>query len=207
MEFYFDVKCNHDMPYINTVTLLLKDGQLITLDRHSTIFQKTDRGNVCNMTWNEPYEWSGERELPLPAPKEFVGAKLVDYDVEDDAPEDYEFVVTSCKLYSDEKDVQIKIDLNPLIDLAEKKRIRMYLLDDEEENYERFFTNKITPSTPILSQYVFDTPKEFMKTWRKLADDPTTMWYWVYDGNNVVCSGAIDPGDEEIYAESWEGEL
>lgn len=48
-------------------------------------------------------------------------------------------------------------------------------------------------------KYEFKTPKEFVEHWYEL---PEGNWYWVYHGdNNLVCSGACDPNDLEIFEE------
>ncbi len=46
-------------------------------------------------------------------------------------------------------------------------------------------------------KYEFKTPKEFVEHWYKL---PEGNWYWVYHGDDdLVCSGACDPNDLEIF--------
>lgn len=45
-------------------------------------------------------------------------------------------------------------------------------------------------------KYEFKTPKEFVEYWYKL---PEGNWYWVFHAGELICSGAIDPGDIEIF--------
>lgn len=85
-------------------------------------------------------------------------------------------------------------------------RIIMAFAWDETDDY---FTDDWRDNNEIATYYAFDTPEEFMKVWRKMAyceDDccPDGMWYWVlYDGE-LICSGACDTYDEEIFEEYWE---
>lgn len=67
-----------------------------------------------------------------------------------------------------------------------------------------FFTNDWYDSNEFLSYYAFDTVEEFMETWDKVSDNPDSMWYWVMDNGELVCSGACDPGDEEIFEEYFD---
>lgn len=48
--------------------------------------------------------------------------------------------------------------------------------------------------------YTFDTPEEFVQKWHELQEGD---WYWVFDKGEIVCSGALDPGDVEIFEEYW----
>lgn len=49
--------------------------------------------------------------------------------------------------------------------------------------------------------FEFDTPEEFVAKWQELEDG---AWYWVFDKGEIVCSGAIDPNDIEIFEEHWD---
>ena len=203
MQLEFSLKHALEDVFINTVTLRLKSGQVIVLDRRRTVYSKEE----LNIIFQDLYEWNGERELPLPSPKEFVGAKLtyIEYEEDDWIPEDYTVEISECHLYTDDTGpIKIKIDIEPE---DYHKRIRMYLLDDDRDDYEMYFTDRLDNDTPILARYEFDTPKKFLRTWKDVSEDPVSMWYWVYDGAALVCSGAIDPNDEEIYAEYFEEEL
>lgn len=48
-------------------------------------------------------------------------------------------------------------------------------------------------------KYEFDTPKEFVEHWYGMEGD----WYWVFHAGNLICSGAIDPNDIEIFEEHF----
>lgn len=201
----FSLKSNSNELFVNTITLRLQTGQIICVDRHYTDYTVDPVDNtVIRMTWREVHEWTGTRELPLPSPLELEMCELVEFEIEDDAPEDYICEVVGYEIFDD--------NYEPVhaggIDLEYKqKRIRMYLLDDDDEFYEKYFTNRIEWDTPILKKYEFDTPEEFLSVWQDLKEDPISMWYWVYDRDTVICSGAIDPGDIDIYEEAWKEEL
>lgn len=49
--------------------------------------------------------------------------------------------------------------------------------------------------------YLFDTPEEFVNKWYEL---PEGDWYWVYADGDVICSGAIDPNDIEIFEDYFD---
>ena len=77
------------------------------------------------------------------------------------------------------------------------------LLDDynpeihRKENY-KYFTENFT-GEGIHSYYVFDTPEEFMNKWKEIYNLPNGMWYWCLNDGQCFCSGAVDPGDIEIF--------
>ena len=80
-------------------------------------------------------------------------------------------------------------------------RIIMAFAWDETDEY---FTDDWQDDNEITTYYTFDTPEEFMEAWNKMVDNPDGMWYWVIDGDKLICSGACDPYDEEIFVENWE---
>ena len=70
-----------------------------------------------------------------------------------------------------------------------------------------YFTNDFT-GQGIHTMYMFDTPKEFIDKWNEIYNKPNGMWYWVIDEDEyLVCSGACDPGDIDIFEDYWEKEL
>ena len=84
-------------------------------------------------------------------------------------------------------------------------RIVMAFANDETDDY---FTDDWYDDNELLTYYAFNTPEEFMATWRKMHDYdnggwPDSMWYWVLDDGICICSGACDPDDEEIFVEHW----
>lgn len=44
----------------------------------------------------------------------------------------------------------------------------------------------------------------FYKMFITVVKNPCAMWYWVIDNGNTCISGAIDPGDIEIFKEIYE---
>lgn len=48
-------------------------------------------------------------------------------------------------------------------------------------------------------KYEFDTPKEFVEHWYSMEGD----WYWVFHSGELICSGAIDPSDIEIFEDHF----
>jgi len=48
-------------------------------------------------------------------------------------------------------------------------------------------------------KYEFNSPKEFVKHWYGMEGD----WYWVFHLGELICSGAIDPSDIEIFEEHF----
>lgn len=84
-------------------------------------------------------------------------------------------------------------------------RIVMAFAWDETDEY---FTDDWYDGNGIVTYYAFDTPEEFMQAWRKMHDYknggcPDSMWYWVLDNGELICAGACDPNDEEIFEEHW----
>lgn len=48
-------------------------------------------------------------------------------------------------------------------------------------------------------KYEFNSPKEFVEHWYGMEGD----WYWVFHLGELICSGAIDPSDIEIFEEHF----
>ena len=54
----------------------------------------------------------------------------------------------------------------------------------------------------IYSYRAYNSVKSFMNRWRKMAEKPDSMWYWVIDGTNgeYITTGACSiDGDKEIF--------
>ncbi|MBQ8248109.1 MAG: nucleotidyltransferase domain-containing protein [Lachnospiraceae bacterium] len=51
----------------------------------------------------------------------------------------------------------------------------------------------------IKAIYVCDSPEEFLSKWCDVRDKNEGEWYWVYANGECICSGAVDPGDIEIF--------
>ena len=75
----------------------------------------------------------------------------------------------------------------------------MFACDQTDE----YFTDDWDDKNEIVSYYIFSTPEKFLETWRKVSKNPDSMWYWVLDDKKVICSGACDPYDEEIFIDYW----
>lgn len=78
-------------------------------------------------------------------------------------------------------------------------------VDDAEDdgNRYRYFTDDFTGDY-VHTYYAFDTVEDFIKKWVEIYDEPNGMWYWVLDNGELVCSGACDPYDIEIFIDNWE---
>ena len=73
---------------------------------------------------------------------------------------------------------------------------------DGDENPYKFFTDNFTGEGPH-TYYIFNTVEEFITKWEEIHNKPNGMWYWVLDNGELVCSGACDPSDIEIFKEHW----
>lgn len=100
-----------------------------------------------------------------------------------------------------------------------KGRIIMAITDPPDEEFDSngneidpylYFTDDLM-NTTVHTFCTYDSPEEFLKDWQKRMNDleenhdfsGVGMWYWVYDGEDLVCSGAMDPNDEEIFRENF----
>ena len=72
-----------------------------------------------------------------------------------------------------------------------KNKIMIAVLSDGIHPYPEEYTGD-----NLKEQYVFDTPQEFIKKWYELDEG---AWYWVLVNGKVICSGAVDPDDIEIF--------
>ena len=54
---------------------------------------------------------------------------------------------------------------------------------------------------PICFYRAYNSIRTFINAWKKVAEEPKSMWYWVIDGTdgNYIASGACDPDDIEIF--------
>lgn len=82
-------------------------------------------------------------------------------------------------------------------------RIVMAFADDAEASKDGGRLTDDFGKAAIRTYYAFDSVEDFMKAWYKMADNPDGMWYWVLDSETLVCSGACDPSDEEIFADHF----
>lgn len=89
------------------------------------------------------------------------------------------------------------------VDVPEGKVVVAFTdpLDGEDEPYKPF--DQAVPTWNIHGYYAFDSVEEFLQKWKDFVDEPYGMWYWVIDEGKVICSGAVDPYDIEIFQEHW----
>ena len=95
--------CGLDTPYINKAKFMLATGSVISLDRLETNwdFEVKDGEAYLSMEWRNVYLWDIDdvslfsSEVPIlnEAAELLKGAELIELEVEDDAPENYEVVV------------------------------------------------------------------------------------------------------------------
>lgn len=79
--------------------------------------------------------------------------------------------------------------------------VENYNEDMSNDNY-KYFTDDFI-GEGIHTYYVFDTAEEFINKWKEIYDKPNGMWYWVLDDGELICSGACDPNDIEIFEECF----
>lgn len=89
------------------------------------------------------------------------------------------------------------------VDVPEGKIVVAFTdpIDDADEPYKPF--DQAEPTWNIHGYYAFDSVEAFLQKWKEFCDEPYGMWYWVIDEGTVVCSGAVDPGDIEIFEDHW----
>lgn len=80
-----------------------------------------------------------------------------------------------------------------------KDKIMIAVLDDgyyaEKSSYPPCFDSDLP-----YTAFVLDTPEEFIKKWYEINDG---AWYWVFNKGELICSGAVDPNDIEIFEEHF----
>ena len=82
-----------------------------------------------------------------------------------------------------------------------KGKIVMAFAYDETDE---FFTDEFVPQNPLVSYYVFNTPKSFIEAWKEKVKNPDSMWYFVLCNDFCICSGACDPDDIKIFEEYFD---
>ena len=90
MRLYFRARTNSDTPYINVAIFRIGD-KLYTIDRHTTnySYEEFDGDGYIDMEWREVYIWDGENEIMITDDSFFDNAELIEFELEDDVPEDY----------------------------------------------------------------------------------------------------------------------
>lgn len=112
--------------------------------------------------------------------------KMLDMEVVFKEPSKF---TAKCPICGIENDVNISFD----------KCIIMAFADDSNKS---FFTDNYTGEN-IRSIYAFDTISGFLHKWKKLVECPDSMWYYVLDKGDLICSGACDPYDIEIFKDHF----
>ena len=89
--FYKNEKVEETGLMLNTITIKRKDGKTVVLDRDETEYTLKD-GNA-DIVFRGVYEWDEEAVYPENV-ELYDGAEIVDYYIEDDAPEGYDLKIT-----------------------------------------------------------------------------------------------------------------
>jgi hypothetical protein len=91
------------------------------------------------------------------------------------------------------------------VDVPEGRIVMAFAFDETDE----YFTDNWYDDNEFIAYYAFNTPEEFMAAWEKMHDYenggyPDSMWYWVLDNGELICSGACDPNDEDVFKGYWQ---
>lgn len=100
MIFEFYGTATVDICMINTITFLLSDGREVIIDRDTTEY--TVENNNLSMLWRGCYIWDGGNKNYLDSESEinlFFNAKIIDIDIEEDAPENYNVTIYKWECY------------------------------------------------------------------------------------------------------------
>ena len=89
MHVEFKCSSNAKTPWINTAIFMV-DGEEVVIDRDTTEWVYDAKSKVVSMNWSDVYIWDGEDEnydIPVAFMEKAV---FKEFDIEDDAPENYE---------------------------------------------------------------------------------------------------------------------
>ena len=88
------------------------------------------------------------------------------------------------------------------VDVPEGKILMLFAGQDTEFDMS-FEDNHL--KNEIYSYRAYNSIKSFMNRWRKLAEDPDSMWYWVIDTEkkHYITTGACSWDDREIFKDYW----
>ena len=80
--------------WLNTITVKRTDGKEVVLDRDETNY--TLENGEADILFRGIYEWDDDAYYPdnVEDVKLYDGAEIIDYEIEDDAPEDYDLEIT-----------------------------------------------------------------------------------------------------------------
>lgn len=103
MMLNFIGKTNKEYCMVNKLILRLKDGREVGIDRDTTYFE-IDDGNL-DMDWDDCYIWDhidfkedGKYYLSDKDKDLFIGAEVIELELEDDADEDYKVEIESVSI-------------------------------------------------------------------------------------------------------------
>lgn len=107
---YVEFKClsNTKTPWINTAIFMV-DGKEVVIDRGTTEWVYDAESRVLSMNWSDVYIWDGEDEnydIPVDLMKKAV---FKEFDIEDDAPENYEIKCIACWIDDGESSYKVKM--------------------------------------------------------------------------------------------------
>ena len=84
--------------YLNTITIKRNDGKTVIIDRDETNYS-IENGHI-DILFRGVYEWKDDKIYPNnnDTEKLYNGALVVGFDIEDDAPEDYDLIIENQKI-------------------------------------------------------------------------------------------------------------
>jgi len=82
---------------------------------------------------------------------------------------------------------------------------RIIMVFDFDETGEHF-TDDLLADTRSRDFEAFETPKEFLDSWKVLVQKPDGMWYWIIDNGEIFCSGPVDVNDIYCIVDHFDGE-
>ena len=88
------------------------------------------------------------------------------------------------------------------VSLPDKPIIMAFVDDSDPDKDCENFVDDFPPAS-LRTVYGFDSLTEFIPAWRKMSEKPDGMWYFLIADGVQFCSGACDPGDEEIIEEHF----
>lgn len=83
-------------PIINTITVETAAGEVLTLDRHYTEYVVS--GGVVDIVWKGVYIWDGKVENEDIPEGLLKGARIIRYEIDDAADDEYGFELTQSVL-------------------------------------------------------------------------------------------------------------
>ena len=99
----FNARTNVDRPYINTIDVQDKDGNVYTIDRDRTLWRYDADTGIMSVEFWDCYVWDGEK-ADYEKAQEILSHPLIliGVDIEDDAPTGYKFEVIEQEFIEEE---------------------------------------------------------------------------------------------------------